>query len=239
MQNGIALVVSLVLISSAAKLIAQAPPIAERPTITVAAFEYGSAASHFHDDPGRRRMERHGVHDGAGLVAALGTGATALIVEKLVESQRFRVYERAEVDGVRRERALESNSDDALPRARYILAGSVSRLGMNDKSVGGAGAGRALGRLAALAVRTSSTTVHLTARVVDTRTGEIIGSFTGVGESKKRWGVTAIGMAPGGIGGGRVVDSNFRETAIGEATTRAASAIVEQVIALRATRLRP
>jgi len=34
-------------------------------------------------------------------------------------------------------------------------------------------------------------------------------------------------------------DRNFRETAIGEATARAAAAIADQVVALRATTLRP
>lgn len=75
--------------------------------------------------------------------------------------------------------------------------------------------------------------------MVDTRTGEIIGSFTGEGISNKRWDVKLFGIGPGGFGGAKSVDSNFRETAIGEATTRAAAAIANRVVALRATRLRP
>jgi curli biogenesis system outer membrane secretion channel CsgG len=114
---------------------------------------------------------------------------------------------------------------------------------VNEKDVGGvaggAAAGALFGRLAVIGAKHSSTTIHLTARVVDTRTGEIIGSFTGEGVSNKRWGVSAFGLGSGGFGGARIVDSNFKETAIGEAATRAAAAIADRVVALRATRLRP
>jgi curli biogenesis system outer membrane secretion channel CsgG len=219
------------------------PPLAERPSITVTAFEYGTVASQINgDDRTRRRLERIGVRDGAAFAVALGAGAADLIVEKLVESERFRVFERKQIDAVRREQQLEEDEGNGVARARYIVTGSVSRLGLNEKDVGGIvggiASGALLGRLAAIGVRHSSTTIHLTARVVDTRTGEIIGSFTGEGVSNKRWDVKLLGVGPGGFGGAKAVDSNFRETAIGEAATRAAAAIADRVVALRATRLR-
>jgi curli biogenesis system outer membrane secretion channel CsgG len=210
----------------------------------VTAFEYGTVASQLNgDDQTRRRLERIGVRDGTAFAEALGTGAADLIVEKLVESERFRVFERKQLDAVRREQQLDADRSDAVARARYVVTGSVSRLGLNEKDVGGIAGGVAtrmlFGRLAAIGAKQSSTTVHLTARVVDTRTGEIIGSFTGEGVSNKRWGVTLFGLGPGGFGGGRVQDTNFRETAIGEAAARAAAAIADRVVALRATRLGP
>ena len=219
-------------------------PLSDRPGITVSAFEYGTVASRITgDDRTRHRFEHAGVSDINGFAEALGNGAADLVVEKLVESERFRVFERKQFDAVKREQQLENDEGDRIARARYIVAGSISRLGYNDKEMGGIASGIAsgvlLGRVMAASARSSSTTVHLTARVVGTRTGEIIGSFTGEGESKKRWNVGALGIGPGGFGGIRVADRNFRETAIGEATQRAAAAIVEQVIALRATRLRP
>jgi curli biogenesis system outer membrane secretion channel CsgG len=216
---------------------------AELPSITVTAFEYGAVASQLNgDDRTRRRMEHIGVRDGTAFAEALGRGAADLIVEKLIESERFRVFERKQLDAVRREQQLDAEGHDAIARARYVVTGSVTRLGLNE-DVGGIAGGVAthalFGRLAALGVNQSSTTIHLTARVVDTRTGEIIGSFTGEGVSNKRWGVTVFGLGPGGFGGARVLDSNFRETAVGEATTRAAAAIADRVVALRATRLGP
>jgi len=220
------------------------PPLSQRPSITVSAFDFGTVASQINgDDRTRRRLEHIGVRDGTAFAEALGNGAADLIVEKLIESERFRVFERKQLDAVRREQQLDGDGEDAIARARYIVTGSISRLGLNDKDFGGIAGGLAtraiLGGIAAVGANSSSTTVHLTARVVDTRTGEIIGSFTGEGVSNKRWGVTAFGLGPGGFGGARVRDKNFKETAIGEATTRAAAAIVDRVVALRATRLRP
>ena len=172
------------------------------------AFEYGAVVTQLGgDERTRRRMERAGVHDATVFAEALGTGAADLIVEKLVESERFRVFERKQLDAVRREQQIEDDNGDGVARARYIITGSVSRLGLNDKDLGGLGGafGRgALGTVGALGVKFSSTTVHLTARVVDTRTGEIIGSFTGEGVSKKRWGISAGGIGAGGFGGARV-----------------------------------
>jgi curli biogenesis system outer membrane secretion channel CsgG len=224
----------------------QAPraPRSELPSITVTAFEYGAVASQLSGDArARGRLERIGVRDGSAFAEALGTGAADLIVEKLVESERFRVFERKQLDAVKREQQLDAEGQDAIARARYVVTGSVTRLGLNEKDVGGVAGGLAtrllFGHFAAIGAKQSSTTVHLTARVVDTRTGEIIGSFTGEGVSNKRWGVTVFGLGPGGFGGGRVQDSNFKETAIGEAATRAAAAIADRVVALRATRLGP
>ena len=219
------------------------PPVSQRPALAVAAFEFGTVATQITSDMRtRRRLERAGVADGTAFAEALGTGVADLLVEKLIESQRFRVFERRQLDAVKREQALAQSNDDEIPRARYLITGSISRLGLDDKEIGGlaAGLGSAalLGRVAGLGMKHSSTSLHLTARVVDTRTGEIIGSFTGAGQSSRRWGVTAFGMGPGGAGGARVMDANFRETAIGEAAARAAAAIADSVVALRATRLR-
>jgi len=218
-------------------------PFGDRPSITVTGFEYATVASQLTgDDRTRRRMEHIGVRDGAALAEALGMGAADLVVERLVASDRFRVFERKQLDAVKREQQLSADGDDEIARARYIVTGSVTRLGLNNKELGGIGGALgmgALGRIGAIGAKSSSTTVHLTARVVDSRTGEIIGSFTGEGVSNKRWDVKAFGLGPGGFGGAKVLDSNFRETAVGEAATRAAAAIADQVVALRATRLRP
>jgi curli biogenesis system outer membrane secretion channel CsgG len=236
------LVVFLAVAMSAAAAPAQAP-MSQRPALTVAAFEFGTVATQINSDPRtRRRMEHAGVHDGNAFAEALGTGVVDLVVEKLIESQRFRVFERRQLEAVRREQQLDGGADDMIARARYLVTGSISRLGLNDKEIGGlaAGLGSAalFGRMVGLGMKHSSTSLHLTVRVVDTRTGEIIGSFTGEGHSSKRWGVTAFGLVPGGAGGARILDANFRETAIGEAATRAAAAVVDSVVALRATRLR-
>ena len=222
-------------------------PLAERPTITVAAFDFGTVSMPVRGE--YRRRGRYGdnganvSYEAAAFAEAVGTGAADLLVEKLVASERFRVFERKLLDDVSREQRLSAADDDSIARARYIVTGSVSHLGSNDKNFGAllAGFGSAVlfRGMGMLNTNHSSTTVRLTARVVDTRSGEIIGSFTGEGHSNKRWGVNVFGAGRGGLGGANAGDSNFRETAIGEATSRAASAVAEYVIALRATTLRP
>src|SRR2546428_1249773 len=85
-------------------------PHSELPSITVTAFEYGAVASQLNgDDRTRRRLERIGVRDGTAFAEALGTGAADLIVEKLLESERFRVFERKQLDAVRREQQLDAD----------------------------------------------------------------------------------------------------------------------------------
>ena len=227
-------------IAAASPIHTQSP---ERPAVTVTPFDYGTIASQINADPSTRgHLSRYGIQDAAAFAAALGAGASDLVVEQLVQSDRFRVFERRQLDALTREQTLEASSQDRLARARYVITGSVTRLGVGGKQIAGVGSAIAatafLGRIIGVDTKQSTTTVHLTARVVDTRTGEIIGSFTGEGKSNRRWSVGVFGLMRGGVGAGRVADTDFRETAVGEATTRAAAAIAEQVIALRATRLR-
>lgn len=105
-------------------------PVSERPSITVTAFEYGTVASQINgDERTRRRLERIGVRDGAAFAEALGAGAADLIVEKLVESDRFRVFERKQIDAVRREHQLNADEGDAIARARSSVASRPSARG--------------------------------------------------------------------------------------------------------------
>lgn len=221
------------------------PPVSERPTITVAAFEFGGVATvRYADYRGGYRRRPDAPEYSSTFAEALGTGASDLVVEKLIASQRFRVFERKLLDAVTREQRLSGDSSDAIPRARYIITGSITHLGNKDHDFGGL-----VGGIASVAMfrhgfgmlhtSSSSTVVKLTARVVDTRSGEIIGSFTGEGESNKRFSMDGFGAGRTGIGMINTSDRNFRETAVGEAMDRAASAIAENVIALRATALKP
>lgn len=226
--------------------------MSDRPTITVAAFEFGTISTSVPVEYGRRGRSYPGypgyptsrgeAYPAPAIVDAIGTGAADLVVAKLVESERFRVYERRELDAVTREQRLDEESD-TLARARYLVTGSVSHLGNNDRNFGGIATGLASGMLlrglGAVRANQSSTTIRITARVVDTRTGEIVGSFTSEGKSRSRVGIDALGAGRSGIGAVSTSERNFRETAIGEATERAAAAVAERLIELRATALRP
>jgi curli biogenesis system outer membrane secretion channel CsgG len=171
----------------------------------------------------------------------IGIGVADLVVQKLVESERFRVYERRQLDAVQREQSLQGDDVDEIERARYVVTGSISFLGHGDQDIGMLLADAASGmlKLGAGRLSRSGTTMRVTARVVDTRTGEIIGSITGQGKSNKRIGGSILVLASGGLLGGNVTNSNFRESAIGEAADRAAKDVGERLIAMRAQQLRP
>ena len=226
-------------------LVAQSAPAEQldRPMITVGTFDYGTVAAQIATDRGtRRRLERMGINDPGHFAEALGVGAADLIVEELLKSGAFRVLERRQLDAIRQEQSIQpdsitSASPTRVARARYIISGSVTRLGFEEKHLGGL-LGRTAGAVwaAGLGAKKNNTFVNLTARVIDAETGEIIASFTGEGLSTKGWGVTVFGMGGWGLGGGKVGTDNVRETAIGEATAEAASQIAARITELR-TRL--
>ncbi|MGI9140822.1 MAG: CsgG/HfaB family protein [Gemmatimonadaceae bacterium] len=229
------------LILAPAALFAQdSTQLGARPSITIGAFEYGTVAAQIASDKStRKRLEKMGIRDGANFAEALGIGAADLIIEELMKTGSFRVLERRQLDAIRQEQSIQpdsitSASPTRVARARYIIAGSVTRLGFEEKHLGGIA-----GRLASTTVlygvggKKNNTFVNLTARVIDAETGEIVASFTGEGTSSKGWGVTLFGMGGWGLGGGKVGTDNVRETAIGEATAEAAAAIAERIGQLR------
>lgn len=212
-----------------------AEPASVRPSVTVTDFEFGTVAAQIAGDKrARKQLEKMGIRDTYGFAAELGVGAADLIVEKLLAGGGFRVLERKQLAAIQQERVLESDSARAtsavrVVRARYLVSGSVTRLGFEEKHLGGL-IGRASSPfLYGLGAKKELTQVFLTARVIDTETGEIVASFTGEGASDRGWGVTFFGMGGWGIGNGSAGSSNIRETAIGEATERAAQNIAELI----------
>lgn len=211
-------------------------PAASRPVVTVTDFEFGTVAAQIAADKRtRKQLEKMGVRDTEGFASQLGVGAADLIVEKLLAAGGFRILERKQMAAINQERALESDSSRAgmVVRARYLVSGSVTRLGFEERHLGGM-----LGRLSSpflygLGAKKELTEVFLTARVIDTETGEIVASFTGEGASDKGWGVTFFGMGGWGFGNGSAGSRNVRETAIGEATERAAQNISELIVRAR------
>src|SRR5688500_1860106 len=129
-----------VLILAPAAVFAQ--DTAGRPSITVGAFEYGTVAAQIANDRNtRRRLERMGIRD-ASFAEALGVGAADLIIEELLKTGAFRVLERRELDAIKQEQSIQpdsitSASPTRVARARYIITGSVTRLGFEEKHAGG------------------------------------------------------------------------------------------------------
>lgn len=203
---------------------ALALPAAAQPKRRVAVldFEYG--------------IVRSSVSAWFGTDQDIGKGVADMIVERLVNGATYTVIERKAIDKILAEQNF-SNSDraDAMAAARIgrllgvdaIILGSITQFGRDDKSqgVGGGALSNVTGRFGLGGVKRTSAkaVVALTARMVNTDTGEIIATAKGLGESTRK-GTTLTGAGGGDIAGGGNVDmrsKNFANTIIGEAVTQA------------------
>lgn len=177
----------------------------------------------------------------------IGKGVADLIVDALIEDGSFRIFERKKLEAVMGEQNL-ANSDRADPSAatiaklgkiqgvRYLITGSITKFGTENKGMKVGGGGWGGGFLGGAKVGTSKgiATVALTVRMIDTSTSEIMLSAKGEGQSKRsglllgggggKWG--------GGLGGEvQMGSSDFRETILGEAVDIAVKNVVAQMIA--------
>ena len=179
----------------------------------------------------------------------IGKGVADLLVDELVNDGSFRVIERKRLDAILAEQNF-SNSDRADPSAtsvakigkalgvKYLVVGSITKFGTENRNVGVGGGGFGGGRFGLGKVGTSKgkATVALTVRMIDTSTGEILISAKGQAESS-RSGLLLGGGGGGGAGGAGSVEmgsSDFRETILGEATEKAVTQVTTNMVAKKA-----
>jgi curli biogenesis system outer membrane secretion channel CsgG len=214
-----------------------------RPTIAVREFEYGAVSPSMATDRRTRdQLRKMGVKDGNNFAQALGNGVTAMLIERLVKTGEFHVYERVDLSAVVQEQSIARGVAEeaggaaiptSVPSAHYVVTGSVSGLGLDESNFGGIFGG--VSSLAGLGIKRAVTRVKLTARVIDSRTGEIIGSFSDEGVSTKGGGVKVGGLFTHGLGYIDFTNERFRETAIGEATDRAVELIFDRIRSMQPT----
>jgi curli biogenesis system outer membrane secretion channel CsgG len=201
-----------------------------RPTVAVLGFEYGTIQRWW-----------SGNQD-------IGEGISDMIVDELVNDGSFRVIERKRLDAVLAEQNF-SNSERADPSAKtlvqigkalgvkYLIVGSVTKFGteQSNKSFSGGGYGSAFG-LGSVGTAKGKANVAITARIIDTTTGEIMASAKGDGTSK-RSGLLLGGAGGGGGGGGggqiEFGSSAFHDTILGEATEMAVKATTTKLVAAK------
>ena len=179
----------------------------------------------------------------------IGKGVADLLVDELVNDGSFRVIERKRLDAILAEQNF-SNSERADPDAasvakigkalgvKYLIVGSITKFGTENKNMGVNGGAFGGGKFGIGRVGTSKgkATVAVTVRMVDTSTGEIMISAKGQAESS-RSGMLLGGAGGGGAGGGGEVamgSSEFRETILGEATEKAVSMLLTNLVARKA-----
>jgi curli biogenesis system outer membrane secretion channel CsgG len=194
----------------------------KRPTVAIMDFDYGTVSYHWWGD-----------YD-------IGKGMADQVVDALVNDGSWRVIERKKLDTVLAEQDF-ARSDRADPSAaklskvgkvlgvKYIIAGSITKFGGEEKSYGGGGL--IGGKLGGLGLKKAKTEVALTARVIDTTTGEILISAKGEGLSKKGGGLTVGGGGRGGGAGFSMSSSDYKASAIGEAQELACNDLVTKLLA--------
>jgi curli biogenesis system outer membrane secretion channel CsgG len=175
----------------------------------------------------------------------IGKGIADMMVDKLVNDGTYSVIERKALDKILAEQNL-SNSDRVDPTSAAkigkvlgvdaIIIGSITQFGRDDKktSVAGAGLGGLTGRfgLGGLSKNDSKAVVAITARIVNTDTGEILASTNGRGESN-RSGASLLGSggSSAALGGGNfdMGSSNFANSILGEAVHSAVNNTAQQL----------
>jgi curli biogenesis system outer membrane secretion channel CsgG len=224
MSRKIRLICSLVLLAATA-----GAQTSGKKRVAVLDFDYGTVQSYVYSIYGSNQD--------------VGKGITDMLVEKLVKDGKYSVIERKALDKILSEQNF-SNSDRANPATAQkigqilgvdaIIMGSITKFGRDDhsKSVGGLGIGRAGFGIGGVKRNEAKAVCAISARLVDTTTGEILAAVTGEGESK-RSGTSLIGAGGGGGGaGGGAFDShasNFGQTLLGEAVTQAVQEVGGQL----------
>ena len=163
----------------------------------------------------------------------VGAGLADVLIDQLLKSGAYSLIERTALDAVLKEQNF-SNSSRADPKTAAaigrllgvdaIIIGSVTQFGV-EKSAVAVGSGT-LGRVTRGVIGggervNTKATVGMTARMVNTSTGEILTSVSGTGESSKST-VGASGYASGALD---MTSSSFQSTILGEAVNRAAQIV--------------
>ena len=168
--------------------------------------------------------------DKSGYGHNIGNGIADMLVTSLVESKKFMVIERAELEAILKEQGL-GMSGAVTPQSaakvgqllgvEMMVTGSISEFGEKKGSVGGG-----LGRLGGLKLGVSkkAARVAVDIRLVNVNTGEIAMAKSAVGEDKST-GFSKVGVAD--------IDfhnaSTWDNTQLGKASRKAIEECVEYI----------
>jgi curli biogenesis system outer membrane secretion channel CsgG len=179
----------------------------------------------------------------------IGKGISDLIVDGLVEDGTYRLIERKRLDAILAEQDF-SNSERADPSGKtvaklgkalgvkYMIVGSITKFGteQSNKGVNAGGWGGGKFGLGKVGTQKGKATVAVTARMIDTSTGEILASAKGEGISSRSGMILGGAGGSGGSGGSGGVSmgsSEYRDSILGEATELAVKQVVEKLINAR------
>ncbi|MFN7172277.1 MAG: CsgG/HfaB family protein [Fimbriimonadaceae bacterium] len=158
--------------------------------------------------------------------AGFTTEMTGKLAEALLNTGRFDVMEREEMENLLNERyILEENTGQSL-RGRIIPAQALIRVRVNDFEMNERGGGASVGvGPVRVGGRASEARVGLGLRMIDTTTGRVLAAKSAEGVVKE--GGAAVGLNVGSFRGGFEA---FQRTPLGKATTSAINKAVEEIV---------
>ncbi len=173
---------------------------------------------------------------GARNLGTTNEGLNAMLVDALISSGRFVVVERVALGDIQLEQDLgkgATTTESAAPEGRLLGASAVVRATVTKfESIADSSAlqiGLPLGRWsgAAAGVAGQRAVVEFNLRIIDTGTGQVVGSFKASGTAS----ATSANVVATNLGSGASVGaSNFKNTPIGEAAESAIGSAVRQIV---------
>jgi curli biogenesis system outer membrane secretion channel CsgG len=143
----------------------------------------------------------------------IGKQAVDILSSKLVETDKFILLERADLDKISKELNIE-NFAPLKNMADYLIVGSVTEFGRKDQGN--------VGVFSRTKKQVAYAKVHI--RLVEVRTGQILYSEEGDGEASSEAGTVL------GVGGRAGYDATLNDKALEAAITNLASNIIENLL---------
>jgi curli biogenesis system outer membrane secretion channel CsgG len=143
----------------------------------------------------------------------IGKQAVDILSSKLIETEKFILLERADLDKIKKELSME-NYDSLKNMADYLIIGSVTEFGRKDQGE--------VGIFSRTKRQIAFAKVHV--RLIEVRTGQILYSEEGEGEAFSESGTVF------GVGERAGYDSAINDKALDAAITNLASNIIENLL---------
>ena len=171
-----------------------------------------------------------------------GSQVDTVVADMLTSALRrngWRVLERQELGEVLREQQLVRSGDvdpetavqaGKLVGAQYLIGAKATEFGVRDTRHGGL---FGLGPFGGLQIRSATGRVVLDARVIDVRTGEVLGTATAEGKIVNYGGTLFGGSWVGGsitLGGVDVNSKEWSESLLGRAARRAVDDVLQRLV---------
>jgi len=177
-----------------------APTLSAQPVAAIPEKTVGTEP-HFWREPNGVAAEEHGEY---------GRAAADLLFEQLLETGYFRIVERRALEGVKSEQDLVGSDRAAanqsvaqqakLHGAKYMVTGAITKFGRSqDKKAGFGGIAAAIvgqkmgGAFSGVSSGKTTYQIEITARIVDTETGEVAAAMTSDGSAVGNKSRTIVG----------------------------------------------